>query len=180
VRHGDPGCQQHNHTTVGGHSSASNRANGLAAHHRSATRKWAPSEQLQVYQEEQQARAYARQADTERRATQQRRELIGERVAIEAQLVKLHHHKSMLETKRAIMIDLTNARAQARDVAATNNSKGAQRPAFTRANQNVAATAALLDTLPTPSTSGADKVYHQLKNILTITTVLQVESSLQC
>jgi hypothetical protein len=43
----------------------------------------------------------------------------------------------------------------------------------------MATVAALLDTLPTPSTDGVDKVYHQLKDILSIATAQQVESSLQ-
>jgi hypothetical protein len=41
------------------------------------------------------------------------------------------------------------------------------------------ATTALLDTLPTPSTNGVDKVYRQLKDILNIVTAQQAESSLQ-
>jgi hypothetical protein len=36
----------------------------------------------------------------------------------------------------------------------------------------------LLDTLPTHSVDGVDKVYHQLKDILGIATTQQVESSL--
>jgi hypothetical protein len=42
-----------------------------------------PPERLQAYQEEQQARTHARQADTERRAMQRQCELTDERVAIE-------------------------------------------------------------------------------------------------
>jgi hypothetical protein len=38
---------------------------------------------------------------------------------------------------------------------------------------------ALLDTLTTPSTDGADKVYHHLKGILDITAMQQVEISFQ-
>jgi hypothetical protein len=33
-------------------------------------------------------------------------------------------------------------------------------------SQNMVKVAALLDTLPTPSTDGVDKVYQQLKDIL--------------
>jgi hypothetical protein len=33
----------------------------------------------------------------------------------------------------------------------------------------------LLDTLPAPSADGVDKVYHQLKNILSIAATPQVE-----
>jgi hypothetical protein len=43
----------------------------------------------------------------------------------------------------------------------------------------MAAAAALLDTLPMPSTNRADMVYHQLKDILRVTTAQQVESSFQ-
>jgi hypothetical protein len=35
-----------------------------------------------------------------------------------------------------------------------------------RVSQNMANAAALLPTLPSPSTDGVDKVYQQLKNIL--------------
>jgi hypothetical protein len=42
----------------------------------------------------------------------------------------------------------------------------------------VAAAALLLDTLPTPSTDGVDKVYHQLKDILDVAIEQQMESSL--
>jgi hypothetical protein len=52
-------------------------------------------------------------------------------------------------------------------------------PTFTRASQNKAVAAALLDTLPMPSTNGVDGVYHQLKDILSIATEQQAESSLQ-
>jgi hypothetical protein len=54
----------------------------------------------------------------------------------------------------------------------------AQRLAFARASQNVAAMTALLDSLAMPSSDGVDKVYRQLKDILTITAAHQAESSL--
>jgi hypothetical protein len=92
-------------------------------------------------------------------------------VAIEAHLTELHHHKSALEAERAITVYLTG-------VTGAINCEGTQRPAFTRANQNVDAVAGLLDTLPTPSTDGVDRVYHQLKDILDITEAQQEESSL--
>jgi hypothetical protein len=41
-----------------------------------------------------------------------------------------------------------------------------QLPTFTRASWNVAITATLLDTLPTPSTDGVGEVYQWLKNII--------------
>jgi hypothetical protein len=43
----------------------------------------------------------------------------------------------------------------------------------------VATIAALLDTLSAPSIDGVDKVYQQLKNILSSTTAQQEESPLQ-
>jgi hypothetical protein len=43
----------------------------------------------------------------------------------------------------------------------------------------VAAVAALLDTLSTPSTDGVGEVYQWMKNILGITAAQQVESTLQ-
>jgi hypothetical protein len=123
---------------------------------------------LQVYPEEQQARARAWQVEAKRRATQQRGELTGEQAVIEAHLIELHHHKFALEAERAIMVDLTNAQPQARDVTATINHEGVQRPAFARASQNVVATATLLYTLLAPSIDGVDKVYHQINGILGI------------
>jgi hypothetical protein len=66
-------------------------------------------EQQQAYEEEQQARACARQADAERRAKQRQGELTDERTAIEAQLAELHHRKSTLEIEQTITVDLTNA-----------------------------------------------------------------------
>jgi hypothetical protein len=68
------------------------------------------------------------------------------------------------------MVDLATAQAHARDVAAAINCEGRQRPAFARASQNMVMVAMLLDPLPTPSTKGVDKLYHQLKDILDITT----------
>jgi hypothetical protein len=58
------------------------------------------------------------------------------------------------------MVDITNARAQARDVAANINHDGPPRPNFARASHNVVTAATLLDTLTTPFTDGVDKVYH--------------------
>jgi hypothetical protein len=61
----------------------------------------------------------------------------------------------------------------------TTNLEERQLPTFVRANQNVAAMAVLLDTLPVPSTDRVGKVYQQLKNILGTVVAQQVESSLQ-
>jgi hypothetical protein len=54
-----------------------------------------------------------------------------------------------------------------------------QRLAFARESQNLATTAALLDTLPAPSADGVARVYCQLKDILGITPTQQAESPLQ-
>jgi hypothetical protein len=78
-------------------------------------------------------------------------------------LAELHHRKSTLVIERCITVDLTNARARARDIV----------------NQNVSTAAALLDTLLSPSTDEVDKLYHELKDILSIAATPQVESSLQ-
>jgi hypothetical protein len=67
---------------------------------------------------------------------------------------------STLKTEWAIMVDITNARAQARDVAANINRDGPPCPNFASASHNVVTAVALLDTLPTPFTDGVDKVYH--------------------
>jgi hypothetical protein len=85
----------------------------------------------------------------------------------------------MLETEGSGMINLAKARARARAVVTTMNHDRAPRPTFSRASQNVVATTALLDTLPTPSSDGADKVYLQLKGTLSVTAMQKAESSLQ-
>jgi hypothetical protein len=51
-------------------------------------------------------------------------------------------------------------------------------PTFAKATQNVAVAVALLDTLPVPSTDGVDKVYHHLRDILSVAVEQQAESSL--
>jgi hypothetical protein len=85
-------------------------------------------------------------------------------------VAELHHRKPVLETEWAITVDLTNAWARARDIVAAINHEGTQCPTFARASQNMAATAALLDTLPTPSPDAVEKVYRQLKDMLNIAT----------
>jgi hypothetical protein len=50
--------------------------------------------------------------------------------------------------------------------AMTTNHGERQAPAFARASQNMAATAALLDTLHAPSTDRVGQVYLQPENIL--------------
>jgi hypothetical protein len=69
---------------------------------------------------------------------------------MEAQLADLHQCKSAPDEDRAV----------------TTNHGERQLPTFTRASQNVAAVAVLLDTLPTPSTDRVGKVYQELKSIL--------------
>jgi hypothetical protein len=135
--------------------------------------------QQQAYQEEQQARIRARQINAERRAAQWQDELAGERASIDAQLIELHHRKSMLETERATKIDVTKARARARAITTAINREGVPRSTFTKASQTVAVTAALLETLPAPSVDRVDKVYYQLKGIIGVIAAQQVESSLQ-
>jgi hypothetical protein len=55
---------------------------------------------------------------------------------------------------------LTTTRAQARELAPTTSYERGQNPAFTRASQNVATAATLLDTLPPPSTDGVDMLHR--------------------
>jgi hypothetical protein len=110
---------------------------------------------------------------------QRRGKLIDEQATIKAQLAELHHCKFKLESERDIMVDFTTAWAQGMNVITTINCDGVPRLAFARANQNVAATIALLDTLPAPYVDEVDKVYRQLKEIIGITTAQQVERSLQ-
>jgi hypothetical protein len=57
----------------------------------------------------------------------------------------------MLKTQRAMTIDLIKAQARARAIVIAINCHGAPRPTFTWASQNLAAIAALLDTLHAPS-----------------------------
>jgi hypothetical protein len=89
--------------------------------------------------------------------------LSDERVTVEARQADLHECKSALEAGQAATMDHAEW----------------QLPTFPRASQNVAAVAALLDTLPAPSIDGVGEVYRLLKNILDTTTMLQAESSLQ-
>jgi hypothetical protein len=71
-------------------------------------------------------------------------------VAIEARLADLHQCELVLEADRSMAIDHVER----------------QLPSFAKASQNVAATVALLDTLPAPSTARVGEVYQWLKNIL--------------
>jgi hypothetical protein len=78
--------------------------------------------------------------------------------------------------EQAMMVDLTTARARARDIVAAINREGTHHPALAKASQNVAASAVLLDTLPALSTNGVDRVYHRMKYILGIAATLQAET----
>jgi hypothetical protein len=93
--------------------------------------------------------------------------------ALEADLTELHRRKAMLRVEWAMAINLTRA------IVAAINHEAPPRPAFARANQNVAAAVTLLDTLLAPSTDWVDRVYHPLKDILGVAAKQQVESSLQ-
>jgi hypothetical protein len=59
-----------------------------------------------------------------------------------------------------------------------NHEWGGGSTTFFWASQNMTAAAALLDTLPTPSTDGVDKVYQQLKNIFIIAIAQLADNSL--
>jgi hypothetical protein len=133
--------------------------------------------QQQVSQEEQQAWYHARQIDTELRAPQHQDKLADEQATLDAQLTELHRRKAALWTERATTIDFTKARAQVRAIITAINHEGAPRPTFTKASQNVAAAAVLLDTLPSPSTDGLDTVYRQLRDILSVAAEQQAEVS---
>jgi hypothetical protein len=62
--------------------------------------------------------------------------------------------------------------------AMTTNHEEQWLPTFTRASENVATAAILLDTSPAPSIDGVGEVYLWLKNILSTAAALQAESSL--
>jgi hypothetical protein len=117
-------------------------------------------EQLMAYQEE---RRCAVQDDTARGATQRWGEVTGEQATVEDRLTDLDQRESVLEV----------------DQAATTNREERKLPTFARTSQNVAAAAALLDTLPTSSTDGVGKVYQYLQSILATAIAQPVECSLQ-
>jgi hypothetical protein len=136
-------------------------------------------DQQQAYQEEQWAWIHARYVDIELRATQRHNKLIGKHVAFDTQLTKLHQCKDELEEEWAATINLTKAWALDGAVAAAINHEVPLRPTFARASQNMATAAALLDTLPAPSTDWVDRVYLQLKDIHGVAAKQQAEISLQ-
>jgi hypothetical protein len=117
-------------------------------------------EQLMAYQEE---RRRALQDNIEREAVRRRSKLTDERAAIVARLADLHQCESVLEAGQVVAVHRAKQ----------------QLPTFTRASQNVAAVAALLDMLPTPSTGEVGEVYQWLYNILGTIIVQQAEGSLQ-
>jgi hypothetical protein len=73
------------------------------------------------------------------------------------------------------MVDLTATQARA-----TTSRERGQCPAFTRASQNVATAAMLLDTLPPPSTDRVDGLHRQLGEIITIATTQLEECARWC
>jgi hypothetical protein len=77
-------------------------------------------------------------------------ELTDERTTVEARLADLYQCESALEAGQATVIDHVER----------------QLPTFTKASQNMAAMAMLLDTLHAPSINGVGEVYQQLKSIL--------------
>jgi hypothetical protein len=97
----------------------------------------------------------------------------------EHQLTGLHRRKAALGMEHTATINFTKAWARARAVTTAINHEGTLHPTFARASQNMGMAAMLLDTLPAPSTDGANKVYRQLKNILGVATKQQAKSSLQ-
>jgi hypothetical protein len=58
-------------------------------------------------------------------------------------------------------VDLTATQAQTKEAPPTTSREGgeAQRPAFTRASQNMATAVTLLDMLPAPSTNTVDMLH---------------------
>jgi hypothetical protein len=105
----------------------------------------------------------ALQDDIKQKATQHLGELTDERAAVEARLADLHQCESAFETGQTTAMERV----------------GQQLPAFSRARQNMATMAVLLDALPVTSTDGVDEMYQRLKNILGIAIAQQAESSLQ-
>jgi hypothetical protein len=66
-------------------------------------------DQQQAYQEEQQARAHARQINAKQWAAQHHDELAGEQAALDAEMTELHQCKPALGTERGTAIDYTKA-----------------------------------------------------------------------
>jgi hypothetical protein len=69
------------------------------------------------------------------------------------------------ETDRILMMDLTSARAEAKEVTpdTSHNHEVGQHPAFVRASQNMVVVAMLLDMLLAPSADIVDGLYRQLR-----------------
>jgi hypothetical protein len=126
--------------------------------------------QQQAYQEQQQAWTHAWQIDIELWVAQHHDVHAGEQAALDSQPTELHRCKVTLGTERTTTIEFAKVEARTRDVTATINHEGTPRPTFARASSNVATAMALLDTLPAPSTSRVNKVYHQPRDILSVAT----------
>jgi hypothetical protein len=77
-----------------------------------------------------------------------------------AQLYELPRHMLALEVERILTVDLTTARAQAKEATPASSHEGGQRPAFARASQNMAVAATHLYMPPTPSIDTVDRLYH--------------------
>jgi hypothetical protein len=68
--------------------------------------------------------------------------------------------------ERAATVNFAKARARDRDVTTIINHEGMPHPTFAKASQNMAMTVVLLDTFFASFTSGVDKVYRLLRDIL--------------
>jgi hypothetical protein len=105
--------------------------------------------------------------------------LVSKQVTITTQSPELHHREPMLRTERVVTVDLTTSQARPKGIAPAISRDGGPCPAFTSASQNVTTVAVLLDTLAAPSADGVDRVYRQLREILTIADARQVKTSIQ-
>jgi hypothetical protein len=81
----------------------------------------------------------------------------------------------MLKAERVLTVDLAATRAQAKGVALAISRERGQHPTFTSACKNMAAAAAIQDTLPRSFADGLGRLYCWLGEILTITAAQQVE-----
>jgi hypothetical protein len=90
--------------------------------------------QQQAYQEEQQERTHTRQINSELWVAQHHDKLIGEQLALNAQLTGLHRCNATMGIEQAATIDFVKARARARDVTTAINHEGTLRPTFARAS----------------------------------------------
>jgi hypothetical protein len=87
-------------------------------------------DQQQAYQDEQQARAPARQINAKQWAAQHHDELAGEQAAVDAEMTELHRCKPALGMERGTAIDYTKARSRARAITVAISPKGTPPPLF--------------------------------------------------